>query len=450
MANKNIDVKYVKQLKNGDIEGFEHIYSFYKDSIYFFVLSLLKNETDAADVTQEVFIKVLTKIDTLKKVGGFHSWLFTLAYNHTMQLFRKKGKNIEFEDEFIEDIVLSDSEPNVIANQNELIDAVSFSIQRLPNKYIQIAQLYYFNEMTLSEVSRVLNIPKSTVKDRIKFIERTLQESLEEKGFSPAKYFSVGILPLIFPAMELLQSMNKFSPKQALAIKQQILDDKTTMSTYSKKAKSMNSFIGSFIYSKLFFVIVGAIIISAVVLFAINDKSKNDMTDNSEVFMNEKSNQKFDYIQSLSYDKTPTRDNVVVSVELEEEVQSKHIAITSDEKKVAFTLDKNKVTFEVEENGLYEVAILNDTRQFHVNNIDKELPLVTKVEYRDKKKYVQVYFDDEHARFDLTKSYAEYQGEKYSISKDGKIHGEFTTSMSLHVFDKKRGEELLYNMKFLP
>ena len=78
----------VRQAQGGDREAFAQLYDRYFERIYDFVRRTLRNEADAADVTQEVFIKAMASISTLSNPGVFKSWLFTVARNLSITRIR--------------------------------------------------------------------------------------------------------------------------------------------------------------------------------------------------------------------------------------------------------------------------------------------------------------------------------------------------------------------------
>lgn len=129
MTKQKIDLKYVKKLKNGDRKAFDFIYNYYKDSIYYFALTLLRNEADAEETVQETFIKVIENINKLKNDASFHSWIFTIAFNHSLSIKNKGKRKMELSDDTnLEEIIEYKRTLTQEVSDNELKVAIKYAI----------------------------------------------------------------------------------------------------------------------------------------------------------------------------------------------------------------------------------------------------------------------------------------------------------------------------------
>lgn len=198
MRTSKIEEQYIERLKHKDAAAFSYIYTYYRDSIYFFVLTILRNEADAEEVVQDSFVKVYRHIHTLKKNDAFHSWLFMIAYNTATVAYRKKQKEFVKDDEsYLEDIVVAKENPIEEYNHHEIVEQVRIEIEKLPLIFIQTAYLRYFHELTVKEISKILDIPEGTVKNRLNRVRQDIKPALIEKGIKPSNYFSLAFAPTI-------------------------------------------------------------------------------------------------------------------------------------------------------------------------------------------------------------------------------------------------------------
>lgn len=438
MAKKHIDKEYVKQLKKGDIKAFDSIYSFYKDSIYFFVLSIVKNAVEAEDVVQETFIKALTKIDQLRKVESFHAWIFTLAYNESIASFQTNKKTANFESEFLEDMLQDDTLMNDVMDRSEVLQAVDIAIKKLSDKHLQIAQLYYLNEMTIREVTKVLGIPKSTVSNRVKAIEKLLQDELKEKGYEPSRYFSITGIPLLFFAMQHMLNKNKLDNTISARIKDNVVKDEKVVSKYKKQVRLSNSILTSLVSSK-FVVVFLVIIIASATIILLSDTKQSNLDNDVESIMNKKVAQTYDYIQSVEYDDSLTRDNVAVTVTLQQQAKVKDINVKHEDKEVKFTVEGNKLNFDAASNGIYKITVGNDHHKLSIDNLDAHAPTLTDAKYKPNKRKLQLYTVDEKNRIDFDKSYVKFEDKEFKISKTGNVNGVFSDQVEVYLFDKISG-----------
>ncbi len=172
------DYILVVKAQKGNQQAFAELLDYYKDSIYYMVLKIIRNETDAEDLTIEAFTKAFKNIEYYTPTYAFSTWLFKIASNNAIDFLRKKktaqktvsiDKKIKFNDsEFNIISLISDSpdpEEKLINVQSQKI--LHHIIERLPTDYRSIVKLRFLDEMSYVEISNKLEIPLGTVKARI-------------------------------------------------------------------------------------------------------------------------------------------------------------------------------------------------------------------------------------------------------------------------------------------
>ena len=129
------------------------------DSCYRFAFSYTHNKEDAEDIVSQSIIKALRSIDSLRDTNVLKSWFFKIIAN-TSLTFLRKNKNIVFMDyDNIEDT------NGTTDDYSEL--SFNETIEKLDIKYREILILRFFENMTLQEISGVLNINENTIKTRL-------------------------------------------------------------------------------------------------------------------------------------------------------------------------------------------------------------------------------------------------------------------------------------------
>ena len=123
----------------------------YSDMLIRISYSYMKNLSDAEDITQEVFIKLLEKQPNFKNEVHEKSWLIRVAIN----LSKDKLKSSYFKNT----TPLEEDFVDTTKEDNEIIQ----SVLNLPVKYRSIVLLYYYENYSISEISNILNIKESTV-----------------------------------------------------------------------------------------------------------------------------------------------------------------------------------------------------------------------------------------------------------------------------------------------
>lgn len=158
----------------------------YKEDLRRFVISLTADIELAAEILQSVALKALEKQDQLKNEEAMKSWLFSIAKNEVRKYNAKNRREILIdESELVEMIERSNQEvkKEIDASllQNEQNKVILSSINSLDIKYQQVLLLRYYAEMSLLEISEVLNINYSTIKTLHRRALIQLEEQLSEE-----------------------------------------------------------------------------------------------------------------------------------------------------------------------------------------------------------------------------------------------------------------------------
>lgn len=143
----------------------------YRYQLYVVAFTILRNEEDAQDAVCSAILKGYEHIEQLKNSTKFKAWMITITKNEALKL---KGRRLELPgDDKLEELL----EP-VRDHYNELWDCV----QKLPEEYRLVIVLYYYNELSLRDIAKILNIPMGTVKSRLSRGRDFLKQALEEGG----------------------------------------------------------------------------------------------------------------------------------------------------------------------------------------------------------------------------------------------------------------------------
>lgn len=399
---KKIDIECVKRYQKNpkDLEAFNEIYNFYKDYLYFFTFTYVKNSTDAEEIVQETFIKVIKKIHTLEKPEAFHAWLYRICYTNVMLHYRKRKKYFQLDEENdFEEIEDEKINTEDVVTKNAIYTEVEQSIDQLDSKFKSIAQLYYFDELKLKEISEVLNVPVGTIKSRLNKIRSDIKGDLEAKGIHPNQFLSIGFTPFMYGFYEYLMSANSLTLEQSDKIYSALSATALTTSTALLSSGSTSSKIATKLVASLGVATAGT--------FGLSLLLKDDPA----------------IIQQVNYYDELTNKSVEVSALVHEDIKENQIVIISNNKNIEFDYDNNILTFLAEDNGLYEIKVAEENKNIEITNIDKQAPIINKVSYVNEG--VLLSMEDQLSGIDYNKSYAEYNGSKYAISDSGVIEGTF-------------------------
>jgi len=152
-----------------------------KQPLYFFALSLTKNEADAEDLLQETFLKALLYKNRYHENSNLKGWLCTIMKNIFINEYRRKSRNQTVSDESPEGKGLikiespKSSYPETMYQVQEIKDAVD----RLSDEY-KVPLNLYFEGYKYKEIADIMQLPLGTIKSRIFLARKQLQSPLGE------------------------------------------------------------------------------------------------------------------------------------------------------------------------------------------------------------------------------------------------------------------------------
>ncbi|MGL4731888.1 MAG: sigma-70 family RNA polymerase sigma factor [Clostridium sp.] len=192
----------VERCKNGDKEAVTELYSAYYNQVYFIALKVLRNKDDALDALQETFIEVFKSIDKLNSVDAFQVWLNRIVISSCSRII-KKNKKLELleeiEDKSIDTYSYVSIDEDVSGRPEENLEQMEEKqmilnmIDKLPTKKRIPILLFYYNNLKIEEIAKILDCPEGTVKSRLNSAKAELKKQILENRSKEAKFYSMGI-----------------------------------------------------------------------------------------------------------------------------------------------------------------------------------------------------------------------------------------------------------------
>ena len=180
-SEQNITPELLIRLKNGDILAFDRIYELYSHKLYSFVFRILKNESEAADIVQEVFVKIWESRDKLGDYKLLNSYIFTIAYNFSISLIRKRISSNKYLERLKNSSVIVTAPASISEIEfNELNVQVERLISQLPERQKQVYLLHRENGLTYSEIADQMGISKNTVENHMVKALKYLRENMDK------------------------------------------------------------------------------------------------------------------------------------------------------------------------------------------------------------------------------------------------------------------------------
>jgi RNA polymerase sigma-70 factor (family 1) len=175
--NKLFENKLLTDLKKGSKNAFNLIFNRYWEELFIFAFNILKDEDNAKDVVQEVFISVWNRRNE-SKITKLKAYLYQSVKFQTAKVFRDNFQYEEYSEVF--EIVSNFNNAEQNLNAKELALLIEKTLKKLPEKCAEVFHLSRDEHLSNKEVAEKLNISISTVENQINKALRILKSELEE------------------------------------------------------------------------------------------------------------------------------------------------------------------------------------------------------------------------------------------------------------------------------
>jgi RNA polymerase sigma-70 factor (ECF subfamily) len=178
-----------KALDHNDQQAYAELMGLYRDSIYYMLVRMVKNKDDAEDLTLMTFGKAFRYLDKYTPKYAFSTWLYRIALNNSIDFLRLKNNMPQY---FEEDLytssttsIIDQSEENLQRTpEEEVIDKQRLQLLRaavaeLPEKYRNVIELRYYEDLPYEEIAKRLGRTLSNVKIQIMRAKQMLSELMK-------------------------------------------------------------------------------------------------------------------------------------------------------------------------------------------------------------------------------------------------------------------------------
>ena len=175
MENTNL----IKSCQSGDLDSFNKLYQLYSKNALGTAYLISNQKGIADDIVQEAFIECFKKIKKLKNPEAFEVWFYKLLVRTGWRMVKKYNRFIPMDDKNIEDMNTTVSlDSKLDASETNMVVNEALEKLNLPLKTVVI--LYYFNDLSIEEISKVLGCFQGTVKSRLYNARKQLYKALNE------------------------------------------------------------------------------------------------------------------------------------------------------------------------------------------------------------------------------------------------------------------------------
>jgi len=185
----NPDLALVRRAQAEDLEAYDQLIRRYQERIYSTVYHMTSNHEDAADLTQDTFIKAYRALASFKCDSSFYTWIYRIAVNRTINFLKQRKNRIQMslndfdnKAEHDPDLValISDKTPRRQLGLVELQEKLNEAMQKLSDNHRLVVTMHDVQGMSHDEIGRLLNCNVGTVRSRLFYARQQLQGHLSD------------------------------------------------------------------------------------------------------------------------------------------------------------------------------------------------------------------------------------------------------------------------------
>ncbi len=183
------DLEVVRRVQTGDVAAFDTLIRKYRERVFGVVYNLTSNREDAADLTQDAFIKAFQSIQRFSGQSSFFTWLYRIAVNSTISHLRKNRLRAFFSLETIDtdapvardiiDALTDKTGGDRDTYVRELQEKLNDAMQKLSIKHRTVVTLFEIDGLSHQEIAEVMDCSVGTVRSRLHYAKQLLQAELQ-------------------------------------------------------------------------------------------------------------------------------------------------------------------------------------------------------------------------------------------------------------------------------
>jgi len=176
----NNDADLVRQVRQGNRKAFAMFVECYEKPIFNLAYRMVRDPDDAADITQNAFVKAYLKLDTYNPAYKFFNWLYRIAVNEALNhLSRKKRAQ-----ELAYEPPARPKTPDEDYQLSEMSDLLARALSAMAEEQRLVIILKHLLLLSYRDIASILEIPDKTVKSRLFSARQALKEQLVKQGYT--------------------------------------------------------------------------------------------------------------------------------------------------------------------------------------------------------------------------------------------------------------------------
>jgi RNA polymerase sigma-70 factor (ECF subfamily) len=183
------DIQLVDRTQAGDARAFDELVVRFSPRLYGLIYNMTSSHEDTNDLLQEVFAKAYRSIRGFQGKSSFYTWMHTIAVNMTINFLKKRNRRKTMSLDDVDNGILNDpdfiaatsnGDPSHSANLGELQIKLNESMMKLSHEHRAVVTMFDIQGMPHAEIAKILKISEGTVRSRLFYAHKQLQNHLQE------------------------------------------------------------------------------------------------------------------------------------------------------------------------------------------------------------------------------------------------------------------------------
>lgn len=177
------DQHYIDLVVKGNSNAFATLVDRYKDMVYTLALKMMNNKEEAEEIAQDSFIKIYNALNKFKGESKFSTWIYKVTYNTCLDALKKKKKqnNVSYIEDFSEHQTKALESILDSIDEKERNKSIQECLGELSSEEAFLLTLYYFDDQSVDEISKVMNITTDNVKVKLFRTRKKLASILKNR-----------------------------------------------------------------------------------------------------------------------------------------------------------------------------------------------------------------------------------------------------------------------------
>ena len=184
-AEADESVALVRAVRGGDTQAFNRLVLIYQNRIFSLALNYVKEEEEARDLAQDIFVTAFRAIDKLRDEAKFGAWLYQIGLNHCRNRYKRLSRRGFFSNKSLDDPynpvpLVGGTTPEQDLEKQRVVNAVRQAIGTMKGAEKEILILRDLQDLSYEEISEIMDIPLGTVKSKLNRARHGLKNKLKQ------------------------------------------------------------------------------------------------------------------------------------------------------------------------------------------------------------------------------------------------------------------------------